>query len=221
MIQAVFCDFYGTLVHEDGEMIDAICQEIMATGAGENSNQIARYWWETFQTACQNSYGTSFQTQRALEQASLEQTIRHFKSTADSQALSQLLFQHWQSPPAFEDSHEFLNKCPVPVYIVSNIDRNDILAAIQSHGFRVADVFTSEDAKSYKPRPELFRLALDNAGLSPQHVVHIGDSLSSDVYGASPLGITPYWLNRSNKPVPAGVLAISTLPESIQKLQLL
>ena len=135
--------------------------------------------------------------------------------------MSQLLFEHWQSPPAFEDSGDFLARCPVPVYIVSNIDRVDISAAIRRHNFSAAGVFTSEDAKSYKPRPELFRLALAETGLAPGEVIHIGDSLSSDVGGAAPLGISALWLNLNSRPVPAGVRSISSLAEVPQILRAL
>lgn len=38
------------------------------------------------------------------------------------------------APPIFEESKEFFEKSPVPIYIVSNIDRNDILQAIEFHG---------------------------------------------------------------------------------------
>lgn len=216
MVQAVFCDFYGTLVHEDGEVINTICQEIMRTGQAENTRQIAGYWGNVFQEACRLSFGDGFQTQRQLERASLSQTIRTFRSSADCNALSQLLFDRWQSPPAFEDSGDFLAGCPVPVYIVSNIDRVDISAAIRHHNFSAAGVFTSEDAKSYKPRPELFRLALAETGLAPCEVVHIGDSLTSDVGGAAPLGIPALWFNRNSRPVPAGVRSISSLAEVSQ-----
>lgn len=47
-------------------------------------------------------------------------------------------------------------------------------------------------------------------------VVHIGDSLSSDVKGAGALGIHAIWLNRSGKEVPDGVTAISNLLEVFQ-----
>lgn len=221
MIQAVFCDFYGTLVHEDGKVINTICQEIIGTGRAENTQQIASYWWNIFQETCHQSYGNTFQTQRNLEHFSLEQTIHYFHSSANCENLSQLLFSHWQSPPAFDDASEFLNKCPVPVYIVSNIDREDILSAIQYHEFSVAGVFTSEDARSYKPRPELFQLALAETGLVPHDVVHLGDSLSSDVNGASSPGISTLWLNRNNKPVPAGVCSVSTLLEVPDMLRFL
>ena len=38
----------------------------------------------------------------------------------------------------------------------------------------------------------------------------IGDSLSSDVKGASSLGINTIWMNRNNKEVPDGVVAVAS-----------
>lgn len=59
-----------------------------------------------------------------------------------------------------------------------------------------------EDARSYKPRRELFDLALRRTGLQPGEVWHIGDSFSSDVRGAAAVGIPAVWLNRRGKPAP-------------------
>lgn len=87
------------------------------------------------------------------------------------------------------------------------------MEAIEYHGLKPAGVFTSEDAKSYKPRKELFEFALKNAGLSTDEVVHIGDSLSSDIKGTSSVGINAIWINRSGKPVPEGVTAVKNLLE--------
>ncbi len=61
----------------------------------------------------------------------------------------------------------------------------------------------------------LFELALEKTGLTPEEVMHIGDSISSDVKGASALGIHTLWLNRFGKRVPEGVRSISTLYRSI------
>lgn len=103
--------------------------------------------------------------------------------------------------------------CPVPIYVVSNIDRADVLQAIKYHGLKPAGVFTSEDAKSYKPRKELFEFALNNVGLSAGEVLHIGDSLSSDIKGASSVGINAIWVNRNNRGIPSGVTAVKNLIE--------
>ena len=210
-IKALFVDFYGTIVHEDGEVIKKITDIIQKTGVVEDRSEIDSFWWKDFQNMFQNSYGDTFETQRALEERSLEHTLAEFQSTADVKELSNLMFEHWVKPPIFEDSKEFFEKSMLPIYIVSNIDTDDINRAIEYHNLKPAKVFTSEDARAYKPRKELFELALKKTGLTPEEVIHIGDSISSDVKGASALGIHTLWLNRYGKEVPDGVKSISSL----------
>ena len=210
-IKAFFVDFYGTIVHEDGEVIKKITKIICDTGKVENPSEVDSFWWKDFQTMFMNSYGDAFETQRALEKKSLEHTLEQFESSADAKELSEMMFAHWVNPPIFEDSKEFFEKSPLPVYVVSNIDTADILEAMDFHGLKAAGVFTSEDAKSYKPRKELFELALKKSGLNADEVIHIGDSLSSDVKGANSLGIRALWLNRFGKEIPEGVESITSL----------
>ncbi|MDE6132536.1 MAG: HAD family hydrolase, partial [Oscillospiraceae bacterium] len=100
-----------------------------------------------------------------------------------------------------------------PVYIVSNIDRADILAAVEYRRFKPSGIFTSEDAKAYKPRKELFELAIKTVGISADEAVHIGDSLNSDVGGAASVGINAVWLNRNNREVPNGIVSVRKLTE--------
>lgn len=211
MVKAIFIDFYGTIVYEDGEVIKQIVQKIFDTGKVNDKSEIDSYWWNEFQTAFISAYRENFETQRKLEYQSLDKTIQHFNSSADAEILSNLMFEHWVKPPIFEESKQFFNKSPVPIYIVSNIDRNDILQAIAFHRLKPNGVFTSEDAKSYKPRKELFEFALKSTGLSAEQVVHIGDSLSSDVKGASAVGIKSIWINRIGREVPHGIIAVENL----------
>lgn len=213
MIKALFVDFYGTLVHEDGEVIKQISQEIYDTGKVNDKSEIGSYWWSEFQNAFLNAHGDNFVTQRELEYKSLEKTIQHFNSSADAMTLSYLMFNHWIKPPIFEESKQFFELCPISIYVVSNIDRDDVLQAIKYHDLKPADVFTSEDAKAYKPRKELFEFALNRVGLSPEEVLHIGDSLSSDIKGASSIGINAIWVNRSNRESPDNVMAVKNLLE--------
>ena len=213
MIKAIFIDFYGTVVYEDGEVVSKISRIICETGNAISSSEIDAYWWNRFKTLFENSYGENFETQRALELKSLLDTIAHFEASADGVALSNEMFEYWVKPPIFEESKLFFENCPLPIYIVSNIDRADILEAIAYHGLKPHDVFTSEDALGYKPRKELFEYALKQTGLKADEVLHIGDSLSSDIKGAGALGIKAVWVNRNDKPVPENVTAVSNLME--------
>lgn len=48
MVKAFFLDFYGTIVHEDGEVIKKITQIIMKTGKAGNTSEIDIFWWKEF-----------------------------------------------------------------------------------------------------------------------------------------------------------------------------
>lgn len=218
MIKAFFLDFYGTVVHEDGEIIKKITEIICNTGIVENKSEIDSFWWNDFQIMFINSYGDNFETQRVLEQKSLEHTLAKFSSSANAEELSNYMFEHWVKPPIFEDSKIFFENSPIPIYIVSNIDTDDIRTAIKYHDLTPAGVFTSEDARAYKPRKELFELALKKTGLATDEVIHIGDSIGSDVKGAEALNIKTLWLNRFGKDVPDGVESIENLLQAIERL---
>ena len=219
MIKAFFLDFYGTVVHEDGEVVKKISQLIYETGKAESPSEVDSFWWKDFQNLFNNSYGNTFETQRALEKKSIKHTLEKFASNENIDKLSNYMFEHWVKPPIFEESKKFFEISPLPIYIVSNIDANDVLRAIEFHQLFPSGIFTSEDAKAYKPRKELFKLALNTTGLHADEVIHIGDSLSSDVKGASSVGIKAIWLNRFNKENSCGVDSITNLLEALDKLE--
>lgn len=219
MIKAFFLDFYGTVVHEDGEVVKKISQLIYETGKAESPSEVDSFWWKDFQNLFNNSYGNTFETQRALEKKSIKHTLEKFASNENIDKLSNYMFEHWVKPPIFEESKKFFEISPLPIYIVSNIDANDVLRAIEFHQLSPSGIFTSEDAKAYKPRKELFELALNTTGLHADEVIHIGDSLSSDVKVASSVGIKAIWLNRFNKENSCGVDSITNLLEALDKLE--
>ena len=93
----------------------------------------------------------------------------------------------------------FFQNIEYPIIIVSNNDRNDILNAIDYLKLNSDKVITSEDAMAYKPNGKVFELAMEKYNLKPSEIIHIGDSLTNDVFGANKMGITSVWLNRKNK----------------------
>ncbi|MBR3058442.1 MAG: HAD family hydrolase [Clostridiales bacterium] len=218
MIKAFFVDFYGTLAHEDGKVVKQVSKIIYDTGKAESTSEIDSYWWREFQSIFNNAYGENFMTQRDVEIRSIERTVEHFQCPSDPKELAQMLFAQWVAPELFEDTKDFFEKSPLPIYVVSNIDTEDVKKAIAFNDLTPFAVFTSEDACSYKPRPELFELALRETGLSPDEVIHIGDSVSSDFRGASSVGIRALWLNRFEKPVPKGVECITSLTQAFDRL---
>ena len=206
--EAIFLDFYGTLVHEDDIPIADITGKISSCSqCGNSPKEISSYWWREFRKLFENSYGANFKTQRDLEKISIQRTFEHFQCKDVDLDIAEALFSHWVKPDIFEDTFPFLNQNRLPVCIVSNIDRNDILQAMSFHGMIFENIVTSEDAKSYKPRPEIFKMAMRKMKLLPRQVLHVGDSLTSDILGAHNCGIDSFWLNREKRKIPDDCLA--------------
>ncbi|WP_139991108.1 HAD family hydrolase [Paenibacillus paridis] len=206
-IKAVFVDFYGTLVHEDDEIIPIVCERVRSSSNTHcEIKDISKFWWKTFMAAFSSSCGDMFQTQRSLGISSLSETIRNFNSNCVAEDIIQIQFNHWLRPKIFDDTRPFLQSLHgLTTLILSNIDTKDIDEAMRYHAIQVNGVITSEDVKSYKPNPELFQEALRRLNLDPSEVIHIGDSLLSDVRGAQNVGIRAIWLNRFNKTKPEDI----------------
>ena len=126
------------------------------------------------------------------------------------------ILKHWCSSPLYDDAKEFLQSCSLPIYFVTNSDNQYIREEIKRYSLHPAGVITSEEAKYSKPRKEIFLYALKKADISPEEVIHVGDSLEGDVQCPSSVGIRSIWLNRESQPVPVGVENIDNL-QDLQK----
>jgi 2-haloacid dehalogenase/putative hydrolase of the HAD superfamily len=209
--RAILLDFYGTVVEEDRAPIVLVCNEIIKTSSRAITLEEVRiYWVHTFQEMCFKSCGNTFRYEKELGQEALRETVKRFDTDLNSEKLTQALSDYWDEywgkPVIFPESRDVLAKVEelgIPVCLVSNID-NDVLDSALLHNQLSFDlVITSEDCKSYKPRPEMFDKALSLLNLSNKEVLHVGDSAYSDVKGAKSLGIPVLWINRRKRTVPA------------------
>ena len=206
--RAVLLDFYGTVVEDDDEPIAAICEQIAgASPLRVAPGEVGHYWSEVFVGMCYESEGDTFRTQRELEKLSLEHVLTHYQTDLDADALSHTLYSYWSHPTILPEAKAVLAQCGVPVCLVSNIDNADLESALRHCGLSFELVVTSEDCRAYKPRGEMFERALALLNRSAAEVLHIGDSLGSDVNGAKNSGIRTLWINRTNRRPPKGNIA--------------
>jgi HAD superfamily hydrolase (TIGR01509 family) len=101
-----------------------------------------------------------------------------------------------------------IHRSGVPVGIVSSAVYHPFLEwTLEAFGIRDAIdvVITSASAGFYKSRAELYIHAAELLGASPEHMVHVGDSLRFDVAGANRAGMGTVWLrdHRSKSEVPS------------------
>ena len=70
------------------------------------------------------------------------------------------------------------------------------------------DVLTfSDEVKLVKPNPLLFTACLRELGVSPENVVHVGDSYKSDVIGAIDAGMRTIWVKTREQEQKLGYVA--------------
>ena len=82
--------------------------------------------------------------------------------------------------------------------------------------FPFREIFISEELGAIKPTPEFFRRILARIGTDPAECLMVGDSLTSDIAGATRAGMPCVFYNPDGRPCPAGVPSIGALPELLE-----
>lgn len=220
MVKAIFMDFYGTLVKEVGPTAIAVMQKVYDQGRADSLEAIGAAWFAAYAAKTRNITAENFRTQYDISLEIFQELLPRFKAALDPKSLNDMMVENWSHPPVYEGAKAFLEAQSLPVYLVTNSDDFFARPALAYCGLHPAGMFTSEQARSFKPRPELFRYALEQTRLAADEVIHIGDSLDSDVYAPQQAGIRAIWLNRRQQPVPAGVVSVSGFGELQKKLAL-
>jgi 2-haloacid dehalogenase len=152
----------------------------------------------------------------------LESVVRAFAERFHFQASSSEIHSLHESVHAwlpFPDTVPALRELQrrYKLTVISNID-DDLFAETRKHlGVEFDGVITAEQARSYKPSLDNFRLALRKLALSPDRLLHAAQSVYHDVVPARSLGISTVWVNRrSARPGIGAVRASAALPSEQQ-----
>lgn len=219
MIKAIFMDYYGTIAHEMGPIAMEVVQRIYKHSNANSATEILNFWWKTYGEKLEVANGVDFRTQHDVALDNFRDMLNHFESSEIPERLLERMEEHWCTTAVYEDAAAFLDRVSLPVYFVTNSDDIYVYENLKKHGLHPAGVITSEQAKYSKPRKEIFLYALEKTGLKPEEVIHVGDSLQSDVNCPSSVGIKSIWLNREAETVPNGVVSAGGLMEVLKLLQ--
>ncbi len=85
--------------------------------------------------------------------------------------------------------------------VLSNADDDYLMPNLGLLGLEFDAVLSSEEARSYKPHPNLFREMLKRLDVAPGSAVYVGDRQYEDVKGARGVGINAVWINRTGEPL--------------------
>jgi 2-haloacid dehalogenase/putative hydrolase of the HAD superfamily len=199
-LQGLFVDFYGTVVGGDRAAVEGVCQRVI------NDHQItltapevARRWGLAYFAAIEALNGSRFRTLLEIETDTLVQTVEPLIGSFEPEPYIDQLNAYLRQPPLFEEVRSVVENTAVHICVVSNADEAELTAALAHHELRFDYIMTSEKARAYKPMVHIFEAALEMTGWDRDRVIHIGDSLHSDVAGAHAANIRAAWVCRKDR----------------------
>lgn len=218
MLKAVFVDYTGTIVKDEGPDIQEVISRTYRNSDIESPQAMVSYWWKLLNEYEKKSCGSSYMSEDDIVDELLNICERELHLEENLEELHAAFQRFWMYAPAYEDTNEFFEKCPLPVYIISNNARKYIEESMKDKGLHPADIISSDLARAYKPHRAVFEKALEVSGCRADEVIHIGDSVSSDVEGAIAAGIRPVLVDREGKKAAGGILSVRSLTEVLPLL---
>ena len=224
MLRAVTFDAFGTLIDTGRDVLihvaRAVCQDHRPSLPPE---ELLATWDRYFFGAEYDE----FQNLLTTTEDSLAKTMADYGLEGDPHPYVEMLERMWSHAKAYPEATRVLARMDgLPRAVVSNADDAFLKEILQKNGLTFDHVVTSEGARAYKPRARIFEVALARLGAEPEHVLHVGDSLTADVEGASRLGIRTVWVNRTglvrgaSDPRPDHEIPdLSPLPELVDRLR--
>ena len=211
--QAITFDCYGTLIDWESGIFAALKPILSAHGKPVSDSQLLELYAEFEASAEEGEY----RTYRAVLQSVVRAFGKHLVFNPSELEIRSLpdSVSHWKP---FPDTVAALKKLAsrYRLFVISNID-DDMFAATRKHLLVDFDgAVTAQQARSYKPSLNNFRMALDALKLRNDQILHVGQSRYHDVAPAKSLGITTVWVNRPSPRANAGAARTATVAPDLE-----
>jgi len=191
--KALTFDCYGTLIDWENGILRVLKPLLWTHNTNLDDEQILELFTE-FEAELEKGEYIKYRevlnrvVQKFGERFGFEPTAEELNSLADS-------IQHWLP---FPDTVEALRalKQKFKLVIISNVD--DDLFAFSAKQLEVEfdQIITAEQAKSYKPSLNNFRLAIEKIDLPLEQILHVAVSVYHDIVTAKSVGLSTVWVNR-------------------------
>ena len=219
-VRALVFDAYGTLF--DPFAVKARAEELfpgkgVALSQLWRSKQLEYSWLRTLMGRYENFW--------KITEDALLFACRTLNLACDEHRRGQLM-QVYLTLPAFPDVKPALEKLSgISLTILSNGTPEMLTPLVAANGMThyFKNVFSVDALQMYKPRPEVYQLAVSTLGISKEAIGFISSNFW-DIAGAASFGFQTFWLNRGSlAPDELGVtpsavlLSLSELPGLLEK----
>jgi len=200
-ITTVVFDMFETLAQNPPGHWRTTFQKIVNDQGYETHTEPLWKEWTAAETEFRESRvkpGVAFRTYFEGWRDNFAQAFASLSLPGDAEDASQRSIEDLSRRPPYEETVEALalvrQRCRIAV--LSNADDDFLLPGVERLGVEFEAVLSSEEARVYKPRPELFQEMLRRLKADPQEVIYVGDRQFEDVQGAHQAGMRAVWINR-------------------------
>ncbi len=188
-------DCYGTLIDWEAGILPTLRSVLANHGCRISDSDILELYGEFEAEAESGGYQNYKEALRSVVRA----FAVHLKFRASPAEIDSLA-ESVASWPPFPDTVTTLRSLEqrYKLAIISNIDDDLFEKTRRLLEVDFDAVITAEQARSYKPSINNFKLALRQLAISPGQLLHAGQSIYHDVVPARSLGIATVWVNRKS-----------------------
>jgi 2-haloacid dehalogenase len=204
-------DCYGTLIDWETGIFSALRPILAAHGKTITDSELLRLYSELESDAQQGEFHPYREVLQSVvrgfgNRLKFNPTESEMRSLPDS-------LPNWLP---FPDTIGALGKLKsrYQLAIISNVDDDLFAATARRLQIPFDYVITAQQARAYKPSPQIFKLAQQRTGVAPGQWLHAAQSVYHDVIPARSLGISTVWVNRpSPRPGSGAAKAASGQPD--------
>lgn len=215
-MKAILLDYTGTMVQEDEPYTRELVRYFIAHSHLDTPEKAFRVVWTKIKEMEANCVGDNYIGLDEKADRILHECVEEYGLNGDLDHMHAIWRNVWIHAPLFDDVKPFIERVGLPVYVVTNDDLCYVEQSLAEKGLEVAGIVSAEMVRAGKPHREIFEKALEMAGASPDEVIHVGDSITSDVKPALAMGITPVYLSRKEDVQLDGVRVIRTLLDLLE-----
>ena len=186
-------DCYGTLIDWESGIVGAVRPLLAASGRNLSADGILELYAAI---EAREEAGPYRPYREILETVLRRMAARLFFALDDQQA--QTLGDTIGKWHPFADSVSALGRLKqrFKLAVISNIDDDMFAQTSKLLGDPFDAVITAQQARSYKPSPNNFQLALERVGEPAEKILHCAQSLYHDIPPAKSLGMGTVWVDR-------------------------
>ena len=187
-------DFYGTLVDWERSLLSPLRSIIERTDESPSNNEISAH----FTTLDSDPLIRGFSSYRDVL-ALLTRTFANDYGTVATDDDVDAVIQAIEIAQPYTETLELLPMwaSDYKLVIVSNCDDDIIAKTLEAFPFQFNDVVTSQQAGTYKPDINIFRLLQERVGEAGECILHIAEWLA-EVTPARSLGMGTVWVERTD-----------------------